>query len=126
MLNAKRLVFPSTFSYNILFTTDETFTIANIMEMIKEVDKWEKLGILIGIYEPKYKFDKIKQEHKDPQAQKEEMIRWWYDTHPLVSWSLLHQALSMMGETEAAQEIQEKFLQGMNLLIVYSVIAIYM
>ena len=84
MLNENLWVIPLyTFSYNILFTTDETFTIANIMEVIKEVNKWEKLGILIGICEPKYKFDKIKQQHKDPQAQKEEMIRQWYDTHPL-------------------------------------------
>ena len=97
------------------------------MEMIKEVSKWEKLGILIGICEPKYKFDKIKQQHKDPEAQKEEMIRRWYDTHPLASWSLLHQALSMMGETEAAQETQDNFLQGMNTfnLCVHSVIAVY-
>ena len=87
------------------------------MEMIKKVNEWEVLGLYIGIREPKHKFDKIKQQHKDTEAQKEAMIQLWYDTHPLASWGLLHQALSMMGETKAAQEIQEEFLQGMILLI---------
>ena len=87
------------------------------MLMIEEVNEWEVLGLYIGIREPKSKFDKIKQQHEDTEAQKEEMIQLWYDTHPLASWNLLHQALSMMGETKAAQEIQEEFLQGMILLI---------
>ena len=85
--------------------------------MIEEVNEWEVLGLYIGIREPKHKFDKIKQQHKDTEAQKEAMIRLWYDTHPLASWSLLHQSLSMMGETKAAQKIQKKFLQGMNFCV---------
>jgi len=40
------------------------------------------------------------------------MLALWYDTHPFASWSLLHQALIMMGETKAAESIQEKYLQG--------------
>ena len=99
--------------------------------MIEEVNRWEVLGFFIGVCEPKLNFEKIKQQYKQchPEVQKEAMIQLWYDTHPLASWNLIHQALSMMGETKAAQEIQEKFLQGMNLLICVcacSITAIYM
>jgi len=78
----------------------------------EEVKNWEVLGIMIGIYDPKYKIDKIKQKYKDSNTQKRAMLALWYDTHPFASWSLLHQALSMMGETKAAESIQEKYLQG--------------
>ena len=82
------------------------------MKMTEGVINWEVLGLLIGIREPKYKYDKIKQKHKDPKKQKEEMMLLWYNTHPYASWSLLHQALSMMGESKAAQAIREQYLQG--------------
>ena len=82
------------------------------MTMTEEVEDWEVLGLLIGIREPKFKFDKIRQKYKDPRAQKEALISLWHNTHPYASWSLLHQALSMMGESKAAQAIQEQYLQG--------------
>ena len=82
------------------------------MTMTEKVKDWEVLGLLIGIREPKFQFDKIRQKYKDPRAQKEALISRWRDTHPYASWSLLHQALSMMGESKAAQEIQERYLQG--------------
>ena len=91
---------------------DDTFTIENITMVTEEVEDWETLGILVGIHDPKYKIDKIKQKCKDHKSQKEAIITFWYDTHPFASWSLLHQALSMMGETKAAHMIQEKYLQG--------------
>ena len=91
---------------------DDTFTIENITLVTEEVRNWELLGILTGIHDPKYKIDKIKQKHKDPNMQKRAMLALWYDTHPFASWSLLHQALSMMGETKEAESIQEKYLQG--------------
>ena len=82
------------------------------MTMTAEVEDWEVLGLLIGIREPKYKYDKIKQKYKDPKKQKEAMLLLWHNTHPFASWSLLHQALSMMGEMKAAQAIQNQYLQG--------------
>ena len=82
------------------------------MTMTAEVEDWEVLGLLIGIREPKYKYDKIKQKYKDPKKQKEAMMLLWHNTHPFASWSLLHQALSMMGEMKAAQAIQKQYLQG--------------
>lgn len=91
---------------------DDTFTASNVMKITEKVEDWEVLGILIGIREPKYKYDKIKQQHKDFKAQKEAIIMQWHDTHPYASWSLLHQALSMMGETKAAQDILQLYLKG--------------
>ena len=91
---------------------DDTLTVVNAMSMTEDVEEWEVLGVLIGIREPKFKFNKIQQQCKDPRTQKEALLTLWYDTHPYASWGLLHQALSMMGETKAAQEIQEKYLQG--------------
>ena len=82
------------------------------MTMTAEVEDWEVLGLLIGICEPKYKYDKIKQKFKDPKKQKETMLLLWHNTHPFASWSLLYQALSMMGEMNAAQAIQNQYLQG--------------
>ena len=87
------------------------------MQMISDIKNWEVLGLLIGIRDPKYKLNIIKQEFKQFEAQREAVITLWYETHPFASWSLLHQALSMMGETEAAQAIQELFLQGQYYLI---------
>ena len=78
----------------------------------EEVEDWQTLGIMVGIHDPKYKTDKIKQKYKDPKTQKKAIITVWYDTHPYASWSLLHQGLSMMGETKAAESIQQKYLQG--------------
>ena len=82
------------------------------MKMIHNIKDWEVLGLLVGIRDPKYKFSKIIQIHPKFDARKEAMITLWYETHPFASWSLLHQALSMMGETEAAQAVQEQFLKG--------------
>ena len=70
------------------------------------------LGVLLGIRDPETKFHKIKQMHKDPAAQKEAMLQLWYTTHPLASWSLLHQALKMLGYREEAKSLQERFLGG--------------
>ena len=82
------------------------------MTMTEEVDDWELLGLFIGIREPKYKYDKIKQKYEDPKGRKKALIALWRDTHPFASWSLLHQALSMMGETKTAKAIQKQYLQG--------------
>ena len=82
------------------------------MKLIQNIKDWEVLGLLVGIRDPKCKFSKIKQRHTEFDARRDAMITMWYETHPFASWSLLHQALSMMGETEAAQAVQEQFLKG--------------
>ena len=101
----------------IFFSLDETFTPANTAEMIKDIQDWEVLGILLGIRDPDTKFDKIKQINKDPEKQKVAMIHHWHSTHPLASWSLLHQALNMKGDIQAAKAVQEKFLKGVKMHI---------
>ena len=93
--------------------SDDTFTPENITDMVKDVEDWEVLGVLLGIRDPDSKYSKIKQVHQDPEKQKMAMMRLWYSTHPLASWSLLHQALNMKGETKAAKAVQEKFLKGL-------------
>ena len=80
--------------------------------MTKDVEDWEVLGVLLGIRDPETKFDKIKQSHKGAVAQKEAMLTLWHTNHPLASWSLLHQALNMKGNTKEAQAVQKKFLKG--------------
>ena len=82
--------------------------------MTEDVTDWETLGVLIGVQEPKSRFHKIKQVYKHPKSQKEGLLKMWHDTHPLASWSLLQQALRMMGEMEAAKLVKKKFLQGNN------------
>ena len=91
---------------------DASFTLANVLSMTEGVQDREGLGVLLGIRDPKTKFEKIKQIHKNPEAQREAIIRQWFTTHPLASWSLLHQALIMIGEREAAKAIKDKFLGG--------------
>ena len=77
---------------------------------------YESLGVLLGIQDPEAKFQKIKQKYKNnPAAQEEAVIQLWYSTHPLASWSLLHQALLMLGYKEAAKTVQDKFLEGGSL-----------
>ena len=85
--------------------------------MTKDVEDWEVLGVLLGIRDPESKYEKIKQSHKGAVAQKEAMLILWHTNHPLASWSLLHQALNMKGDTKAAHAIQETFLKGVILLI---------
>ena len=80
--------------------------------MTKDVEDWEVLGVLLGIRDPDSKFEKIKQQHKCPVAQKEAMLTMWHTNHPLGSWSLLHQALNMKGDTKAAQAVQKTYLKG--------------
>ena len=92
--------------------TDASFTLANVLSMTEGVQDREGLGVLLGIRDPKTKFEKIKQIHKDPEAQRVAIVRQWFTTHPLASWSLLHQALVMIGEREAAKAVKDKFLGG--------------
>ena len=80
--------------------------------MTEDVADWESLGVLVGIREPRTRFLKIKQVYKDLKSQREGLIQGWYDSHPLASWSLLHQALTMMGEHESAKLIKKEFLKG--------------
>ena len=91
---------------------DTSFTLANILSMTKGVQDKEGLGVLLGIRDPKTKFEKIKQMHKNAEAQREAIIQQWFTTHSLASWSLLHQALIMIGEREAAKTVKDKFLGG--------------
>ena len=80
--------------------------------MTEGVQDREGLGVLLGISDPKTKFENIKKVHKDPESQREAIIYQWFTTHPLASWSLLHQALVMIGEREAAKAVKDKFLGG--------------
>ena len=80
--------------------------------MVKDVQDWEILGVLLGIRDPDSNFNKIKQKFKDPERQKKAMIHHWHSTHPLASWSLLHQALQMKGEIKIANLLQQRFLKG--------------
>ena len=95
-----------------LFSADASFTLANVLSMTEGVRDHEALGVLLGIHHPKTKFAKIKQLQKTIEGQKEALIRLWWETHPLASWSLLHQALNMIGEFKAAKDVKEKFLGG--------------
>ena len=80
--------------------------------MTEGVQDHEGLGVLLGIRDPKTKFEKIRQSYKSAKEQKEALLRLWYTTHPLASWSLLHQALNMIGDIKAAKAVQEMFLGG--------------
>ena len=86
--------------------------------MTKDVEDWEVLGVLLGIRDPESKYEKIRQSHKGAVAQKEEMLILWHTNHPLASWSLLHQALNMKGDTKAAQAVQQTFLKG-DIICIY-------
>ena len=92
--------------------TDASFTLANILLMTDGVQDHEGLGVLLGIRDPKTKFEKIRQSYKSAKEQKKALLRLWYTTHPLASWSLLHQALNMIGDIKAAKAVQETFLGG--------------
>ena len=80
------------------------------MKIIKHVKDWKALTVLIGLRYRQYRFTKL-EKHEDAET-KEELINTWCNTHPFASWSLLHQALFMMGENEAAKTIQSQFLKG--------------
>ena len=90
---------------------------ANVLSMTEGVQDHEGLGVLLGIRDPQTKFHKIRQLHKSIKQQKEAVLHLWYTTHPLASWSLLHQALNMIGDIKAAKTVQEKFLGGVLLTL---------
>ena len=87
------------------------------MKITKTLIDIESLCILIGIRQRQYRFTKLKK-HRDNETKKKELFSIWCKTHPLASWSLLHQALVMMEETEAAKSIQTQFLKGRNSYII--------
>ena len=89
----------------------------NVLSMTEGVQDHEGLGVLLGIRDPQTKFHKIRQLHKSIKEQKEAILHLWYTTHPLASWSLLHQALNMIGDIKAAKTVQEKFLGGVLLTL---------
>ena len=95
-----------------ILSADASFTMANILSITERVQDHEGLGVLLGIRDPKTKFEKIRQSYKSAKEQKEALLRLWYTTHPLASWSLLHQALNMIGDIKAAKAVQEQFLGG--------------
>ncbi|CAI8056640.1 hypothetical protein GBAR_LOCUS30868, partial [Geodia barretti] len=101
----------------LLSAQDSSFTMANVLSMTEGVQDHEGLGVLLGIRDPQTKFHKIRQLHKSIKEQKEAILHLWYTTHPLASWSLLHQALNMIGDIKAAKTVQEKFLGGMLLTL---------
>ena len=91
---------------------DESFTLLNILSVTEGIEDLELLGLLLGLGHLEDKIEKIKQQFKDPAAQRAALLRLWHETHPLASWSLLQQALSMLGHKKAAKAVQEKFLGG--------------
>ena len=95
-----------------ILSAEASFTMANILSITERVQDHEGLGVLLGIRDPKTKFEKIRQSYKSAKEQKEALLRLWYTTHPLASWSLLHQALNMIGDIKAAKAVQEQFLGG--------------
>ena len=97
--------------------SDADFTIPNVLSYMNEVEDHESLGVLIGIRNPKTRFEKLKQQYPNPEDQKREMIGHWFMAHPLASWSLFYQALYMIGAHGPAAEIQKKYLSGQRKLI---------
>ena len=103
--------FSLSFSYS-----DATFTLANVVSVTVDIDEVELLGILLGIRDAISKFDKIRQRFTDNSEQRNALLELWYTTHPLASWSLLHQALNMKGDRKAAKAVREQFLKGQHTL----------
>ena len=88
------------------------FTIPNIVSLTEGVKDHESLGVLLGIRNPKSRFQKLKQINPEPAQQRTSMFRHWHLTHPMASWSLLYQALQMIGAHGPAEEIRKKYLSG--------------
>ena len=102
--------------FSVLFFLDATFTLANVVSVTVDIDKVELLGILLGIRDARSKCDKIRQRFTDNSEQRNALLELWYTTHPLASWSLLHQALNMKGDRKAAKAVREQFLKGQHTL----------
>ena len=104
-------------SFSLSFSfSDATFTLANVVSVTVDIDEVELLGILLGIRDAISKFDKIRQCFTDNSEQRNALLELWYTTHPLASWSLLHQALNMKGDRKAAKAVREQFLKGQHTL----------
>ena len=104
-------------SFSLSFSfPDATFTLANVVSVTVDIDEVEFLGILLGIRDAISKFDKIRQRFTDKSEQRNSLLELWYTTHPLASWSLLHQALNMKGDRKAAKAVREQFLKGQHTL----------
>ena len=104
-------------SFSLSFSfLDATFTLANVVSVTVDIDEVELLGILLGIRDATSKFDKIRQCFTDNSEQRNSLLELWYTTHPLASWSLLHQALNMKGDRKAAKAVREQFLKGQHTL----------
>ena len=105
------ILFSLSFSYS-----DATFTLTNVVSVTVDIDEVELLGILLGIRDAISKFDKIRQCFTDKSEQRNSLLELWYTTHPLASWSLLHQALNMKGDRKAAKAVRQQFLRGQHTL----------
>ena len=89
-------------------------TLTDVMNELQEVSAgdWFELGVLLRIRTSKLK--QIEKDHpRNARRCKLEVLDWWYQNAPDVSWEKLVDALGMMGGYDALlQRLRKKIPRG--------------
>ena len=65
------------------------------MSELTEVTEWHQLGVQLEV--PPATLHTIESNHHDVQRRKTEVLIWWHDNAPEVSWEKLAQAVEAVG-----------------------------
>ena len=93
--------------------THQTPTKPELKDLIKELltkssDKWENIGILLGI-EPG-RLDAIKVAENQPQNCLREMLKIWLrSVSPPPSWAAIAEAIDLLGDEKLADHLRTKY-----------------
>ena len=72
------------------------------MSELTEVTEWHQLGVQLGV--PAATLRTIESNYHDAKRCKTEVLIWWCNNAPVISWEKLAQAVEAVGEHAAVAE----------------------
>ena len=85
--------------------SDSTLTVDSVLEVMGKVQKWELVGVDLGL--PYSKRQEIKEQSSTEIEKSHQVGRYWVNTHPDPSWEELGRVLYMNGEETAAMMVKQ-------------------
>ncbi len=90
--------------------TDDTLTLANLTQLLNNVEHWDIFRRYLHIPDSKYKA--LKQQHPDGAQWKKAVCVWYLTHHPAPSWSDVAIALYFSAEHAVLDVLRMHYLKG--------------
>ncbi len=90
--------------------TDDTLTLANLTQLVNNMEDWDDFRRLICI--PDSKYEALKQQHPDGAQWKKAACVWYLTEHPAPSWSHVATALYIIEEHAVLDVLRMHYLKG--------------